>query len=158
MSEENNASTEDGSQNTFVIQRIYTKDLSFETPNSPEIFTVEWEPQNQLDLNTSTRTIAENLYEVVLSITVTTKVSDKTAFLIEVQQAGIFHLEGFADDALRGMLGSYCPNILFPYAREVVSDVVTRGGFPQLILTPINFDALYQQHLQQQSQQKETVN
>jgi len=153
MSEENNAQTEDGGQGKFNIQKIYVKDISFEAPNTPEIFTVEWEPHNNLDLNTNTKTLADNIYEVVLSITVTTTVGDKTAYLVEVQQAGIFHLEDFSESDLHGMLGSFCPNLLFPYAREAVSDVVTRGGFPQMLLAPINFDALYQQHLEQQAKQ-----
>jgi preprotein translocase subunit SecB len=106
-----------------------------------------------LDLNTNAESIEENSYEVVLTITATVKNSDKTAYLIEVQQAGIFHIAGFEKKDLGSMLGSFCPNILFPYAREVVSDVVTRGGFPQMLLAPINFDALYEQHLQQQKQQ-----
>lgn len=158
MSEEQNAQSEDGAQGKFNIQKIYVKDLSFEAPNTPEIFTEEWDVQNNLDLNTSTKALADNIFEVVLSITVTAKLGDKTAFLIEVQQAGIFHLEGFSDNDKHGMLGSYCPNLLFPYAREAVSDVVTRGGFPPLILAPINFDVLYHQHMQQQSQQDQTVN
>lgn len=156
--EQQNETPQDGEAGKFIIQRIYMKDLSFETPNSPEIFTVQWEPENNLDLNTSTKKLADDTYEVVLSITVTTKVDDKTAFLIEVQQAGIFHIEGFSDNDLHGMLGSFCPNMLFPYAREAISNIVTRGGFPQLLLSPINFDALYQQHLEQQAQQKEALN
>ena len=144
----------------FNIQKIYTKDISFESPNSPKIFTDKWEPKNNLDLNTNATPIGENHYEVVLSLTVTTKVGDNTAYLCEVQQAGIFYIEGFAEPDLRAMLGSFCPNILFPYAREAVSDIVTRGGFPQMLLAPINFDALYEQHMQQQAStaSSETVN
>lgn len=145
-------------EGTFAIQKIYAKDISFETPNAPQVFTEEWEPQVNLELSTNSNTIAEHNYEVVLSLTVTVNNKDKTAYLVEIQQAGIFHLEGFPDDILRNMLGSFCPNILFPYAREAVSDIVTRGGFPQMLLNPINFDALYQQHLQQQAQQADTSN
>lgn len=145
-------------QGKFGIQKIYVKDLSFEAPNSPQCFTDEWEPSVNLDLNTSAQGIAEHNYEVVLSITVTVNNKDKTAYLVEIQQAGIFLLEEFPDNLLRAMLGSFCPNILFPYAREAVSDVVTRGGFPQMLLSPINFDALYEQHLQQEAQQADTSN
>jgi preprotein translocase subunit SecB len=146
-------------QGQFNIQKIYTKDISFESPNSPKTFTEKWEPQNNLDLNTNASPIGENTYEVVLSLTVTAKLGENTAYLCEIHQAGIFSIEGFSDEDLHGMLGSFCPNILFPYAREAVSDIVTRGGFPQLLLAPINFDALYQQHMQQaQASETETVN
>mgnify|MGYP000293274152 CR=1 FL=1 len=140
-------------QGQFGIQKIYVKDISFEAPNSPQSFTEEWNPKSNLELNTNAQGIAEHTFEVVLSITLTVKNNDKTAYLVEVQQAGIFTIQGFGDSELRGMLGSFCPNILFPYAREAISDIVTRGGFPQMLLTPINFDALYQQHLQQQAAQ-----
>lgn len=143
-------------QGKIAIQKIYVKDLSFEAPNAPQCFTEEWDPQVNLDLNTSTQVVAEHNYEVVLSLTLTVSNKDKTAYLIEVQQAGIFHLEDFPDSIMGPMLGSFCPNLLFPYAREAVSDAVTRGGFPQMLLNPINFDALYEQHLQQQAQQADT--
>ena len=134
----------------FALQRIYVKDVSFETPASPGIFTEEWKPESNLNLNSSVNRLSDDTYEVVLTITVTTKVGDKTAFLVEVQQAGIFHIKGFPDHEMGHMLGAYCPNILFPYAREVVSDLVNKGSFPQLLLTPVNFDALYAQHMQEQ--------
>ena len=160
MSEsQENTEAKEGQQGQFNIQKIYTKDISFEAPNSPKVFTEKWEPQNNLDLNTNASPIAENTYEVVLSLTVTAKLGDNTAYLCEIHQAGIFSIEGFADSDLHAMLGSFCPNILFPYAREAVSDIVTRGGFPQLLLAPINFDALYEQHMQQaQTTKKESVN
>jgi preprotein translocase subunit SecB len=135
----------------FEIQRIYTKDISFESPNTPHTFLEEWKPEVTLNLETKSNRIQDNMHEVVLAITATVTTSKKTAFLIEVQQAGIFIVKGFAHDQLHQMLGSFCPNILFPYAREVVSDIVVRGGFPQLILAPVNFDALYSQHLEQQT-------
>lgn len=149
MSEENENNS--GANNLFNIQKVYTKDISFETPNSPQIFMEEWEPKNNLDINTNAHKIADNIYECILSVTVTTNIKDKTAYLIEVQQAGIFQIDGFSDNDLHAMLGSFCPNILFPYAREAISDIVTRGGFPQLLLAPINFDALYEQHMQEQA-------
>lgn len=140
-------------QRQFGIQRIYTKDLSFETPNSPAIFKEQWSPQTGLNLNTEVKQLEEGLYEVALSVTVTTKLGDKTAFLVEVKQAGIFNLSGFSQDETGKMLGAYCPNLLFPYAREVVSDLVTKGSFPQLLLSPVNFEALYAQHQQKLAQQ-----
>ncbi len=139
----------------FAIQRIYTKDISFETPNSPAIFTEKWEPQVNVDLNTTGSHIGENVFEVTLALTVTAKLGEKTAYLAEVQQSGVFTLEGFSEQDLGGMLHSFCPNILFPYAREVISDLVSKGSFPQLLLAPINFDALYAQHLQQQQKAQE---
>lgn len=148
MSDNNKPASANGPQ--FAIQRVYTKDISFETPNSPAIFTEKWEPQVNVDLNTTGSRIGQSVYEVTLSLTVTAKLGEKTAYLAEVQQSGVFTLEGFSEQDLGGMLHSFCPNILFPYAREVISDLVSKGSFPQLLLAPINFDALYAQHLQQQ--------
>jgi preprotein translocase subunit SecB len=135
----------------FEIQRIYVKDISFESPNTPQTFVEEWKPEVALNLETKSNRIQDNMHEVVLSITATVSTGKKTAFLIEVHQAGVFIISGFPSDQLHQMLGSFCPNILFPYAREVVSDMVVRGGFPQLILAPVNFDALYEQHMTQQN-------
>lgn len=136
----------------FAIQKIYVKDVSFESPNAPLSFTEEWQPQSNLELNTNGQAIDDNIMEVVLSLTVTVTNNDKTAYLVEVQQCGLFHIAGFTDEEKAHMLGSFCPNILFPYARETVSDLVTRGGYPPLLLAPVNFDALYAQHLQQLQQ------
>jgi len=145
---ENQAPNQDTRE--FALQRIYIKDVSFETPNSPTIFTEEWKPESNLNLNSGVNKLADDTYEVILTVTVTTKVGDKTAFLVEVQQAGIFHIKGFPESEMGPMMNAYCPNVLFPYAREVVSDLVSKGSFPQLLLTPVNFDALYAQHLQEQ--------
>lgn len=134
----------------FDLQRIYTKDLSFETPNSPEIFTLDWKPESNLSLNSEVNNLGGDVYEVTLSVTITTKIEDKVAYLVEVQQAGIFAIKNFPNNEMGPMLGAYCPNILFPYARGVVSDLVTKGGFPQLLLTPVNFDHLFAQHMHQQ--------
>ena len=134
-------------QPQFSIQKIYVKDLSFETPNSPSAFTQEWKPDVNVELDTKGQLVAEDVHEVVLGVTVTVKLGDNVAFLAEIHQAGIFAIKGFNDNEKAAMLGSYCPNLLFPFAREVVSDLVTKGGFPQLLLAPVNFDALYQQHL-----------
>lgn len=131
----------------FVIQRLYVKDSSFEAPNTPEIFRSEWRPEVSLDLTTNSSPLDATTHEVVLGLTVTVKIADKTAFLVEIKHAGIFGIKGITGDALKHTLGSYCPNIIFPYAREAIADLVVRGGFPQLNLAPINFDALYQQSL-----------
>ncbi len=132
------------------IQRVYTKDISFETPDSPEVFTGEWKPNMDLNLGTETRKLSDNTFEVVLKLTVTIKNKDKTAYLAEVHQAGIFTIKGLEDNQLAPVFGITCPNILFPYAREVVSDLVNKGSFPQLVLAPINFEALFAQQMQQQ--------
>jgi preprotein translocase subunit SecB len=134
----------------FEIQRIYVKDLSYEAPNTPHTFAEDWKPEVQLNLETKSSRIQENIHEVILSVTATVGSNKKSAFLVEVHQAGIFLVSGFASEQLHQMLGSFCPNILFPYAREAISDLVVRGGFPQLILAPVNFDALYAQHLESQ--------
>lgn len=134
----------------FEIQRIFVKDVSFESPNTPHTFVEEWKPEVTLNLETKSTRIQDNTHEVVLSITATVNTGDKTAFLIEVNQAGVFMISGFPENQLHQMLGSFCPNVLFPYAREAVSDLVVRGGFPQLILAPVNFDALYAQHMEKQ--------
>ena len=137
----------------FAIQRIYTKDISFETPNSPEIFKKEWKPEVQLDLDTRSTKIDEDLYEVVLSVTVTAKVGEETAFLCEVQQAGIFTIGEMPEPNKAHMMGSFCPNTLFPYARETISNLVNRGTFPALNLAPVNFDAIFAAYLQKRAQQ-----
>jgi len=147
MTKETQASSSEQPQQEFGIQRIYTKDISFETPNTPEIFQTEWAPQIDLNLNTDSKKIIDHVYEVVLQITITAKLKDKTAFLIEIKQAGIFILKGFTDEQQGPMLGSFCPNILFPYARELISETISRGNFPPLYLAPVNFDAIYQEKL-----------
>ena len=138
-------------QRAFSLQRVYVKDLSFETPSSPGIFTQEWKPETQMNLSTQTTQVGESSFEVVLTVTLTTKVGESTAYLVEVQQAGIFGARDFPEQEMGPLLGSYCPNILFPFAREAVSDLVTRGSFPQLLLTPVNFDALFEQHMRELS-------
>ena len=131
-------------QQQFSVQRIYTKDLSFESPATPAVFRKQWQPKVNVDLNTKSSAIdAEGNFEVVLAITITAKMEEETAFLVEVQQAGIFHIKGFDGDDLRRILGTAAPNVLFPYARSMVSQLVSQGGFPQLLLPPVNFDALY---------------
>jgi preprotein translocase subunit SecB len=155
MSEQNNPA-----EKQFSIQKIYTKDISFESPNTPKIFTEKWEPTVELNLGTNVAPLENSMYEVALTITATVKIGESTAYLVEVNQAGIFLLAGFTEAEMGPMLGSFCPNILFPYAREAISDLVVKGGFPQMLLAPINFDALYSQHIQQQQQApgSETIN
>ena len=156
MSEEDTNTTP---EQVFVIQKVYTKDISFETPNTPEIFREDdWRPNINLQLQSRSKSLDDNVHEIVLMVTVTAKVDDDTtAYLAEVQQAGIFRVSGFEDEEMRYMLGSYCSNILFPFAREVLSDLVTRGGFPQLLLSPVNFDALFSQQQEQESASDETL-
>lgn len=145
-------------QQQFAIQKIYTKDVSYESPNTPDIFKGnDWQPDINVQIQSRSSSLADNVFEIVLMITVTAKVADdRTAYLAEVQQAGIFTISGFDDENMTYMLGSYCPNILFPYARECISDLVTRGGFPQMVLQPVNFDALLAQQLGKEQQQAET--
>jgi len=133
----------------LAVHRIYTKDLSYEAPNAPEIFRQEWQPKHELDLNTKTDRLDDETFEVTLSVTATTRIADKTALIVEVQLAGLFGVRGFPKEELPHLLGAYCPNLLFPYVREIVSDLVTKGSFPQLLLQPVNFDALFAQHQQQ---------
>ena len=151
MSEEHNqAAAEQEAAPQFSIQRIYVKDVSFETPNSPEIFTKEWKPEVKLDIDNKSKKLEEGVYETVLSLTVTATVEGQTAFLCEVQQAGIFIIGNMPEPQIAHTLGAFCPNTLFPYARETVSNLVNRGTFPALNLAPVNFDALFAQYLQQE--------
>ena len=138
----------------FAIQRIYVKDTSFESPRAPMVFTQKWEPKVQMDLNTKASKVQDNVHEVVVGVTITVSNQDETAYLIEVQQAGIFAIQGFEDDALRQVLGTVCPNVLFPYAREALDSLAIKGGFPPLQLAPINFDMIYAQQLQKQQEQQ----
>lgn len=143
-------------QQQFAMQRIYTKDLSFESPSTPDVFKKQWQPKVNVDLNTKSDKVDEQgNFEVVLSVTITAKVDEETAFLVEVQQAGIFLISGFEGEDLRRILGTAAPNILFPYARETIDGLCVKGGFPPVMLAPVNFDALYQQALAQAAQQAE---
>ena len=155
MAEENQTQ-----EKQFSIQKIYTKDISFESPAAPNVFTEKWEPAVDFNLGTNATPLQDSMYEVALTVTVTVKTGDTTAYLVEATQAGIFSLAGFSDEEMGPMVGSFCPNILFPYVREVISDLVAKGGFPQLLLAPVNFDALYQQHVQkaQQAPSSESLN
>ncbi|WP_028388147.1 protein-export chaperone SecB [Legionella fairfieldensis] len=147
-------SNQQNSEAQFMIQRIYVKDSSFETPNTPAIFQQQWEPELSLDLNTQHVQLEKGVYEVVLSVTATVKNQNTVAFLAEVKQAGIFSIQGAPAEQLEHLLGSFCPSILFPYAREIITSQVVHGSFPQLVLAPINFDALY---IQQQEEKKKAA-
>lgn len=136
----------------FGLQKIYLKDASLETPSSPEVFQTEWKPEANVELNSKHRSLGNDTFEVIVTVTVTAKLQDKTAYLCEVQQAGVFTLAGFAAETREGLLGSYCPGMLFPYAREAVSALTGRGGFPPMVLAPVNFDALYAQQRARQAQ------
>ena len=145
-----NPTEQPGNETQFMIQRIYVKDLSYETPNTPGVFQQKWEPELNLDLNTASNKLEEGVYEVVLTVTATVANQKTTAFLVEVKQAGIFTIQGAtAPGQLEHLLGSFCPSILFPYAREAITTQVINGSFPQLVLAPINFDALYMQQLEE---------
>jgi preprotein translocase subunit SecB len=140
-------------QPIFSIEKIYLKDLSLEIPNAPKIFLERENPQIDVQLHTQGEAMEEGLYETVLTVTITAKLQEKTMFLVEAAQAGIFQIRHVAQEEIDPILGIACPNILFPYVREVVSDAVTRAGFPPVLLNPMNFEALYQQ--QQQAQQEQ---
>lgn len=132
------------------VAKLYVKDFSFESPVAPGVFQAEkWAPQTNLNLRSGHSVMDGDVYEVILTITVDAKAEDKTVFLVELQQAGLFELTGYDDSERHAILGSYCPSILFPYAREAISSTVQRGGFPEFVLQPINFDALYMQSQQQ---------
>lgn len=140
-------------ETTFNIQRIYTKDISFETPNVPEIFTKPWVPELNIELNTSSHKITEDNFEVSIRLTLTAKSNGEVAYICEVTQSGIFAIAGLNDAQRQHCLGAYCPNILFPYAREVVANLVGKASFQPIHLDPINFDALYADHIRKQSGQ-----
>ncbi|MCP5078598.1 MAG: protein-export chaperone SecB [Psychromonas sp.] len=146
---------EKAAQIEFNIQRIFVKDISFECPNSPTIFKKEWAPEVSMDIDTKSQKLEEGVFEVVLTLTTTAKVGEDVAFLCEVQQAGIFSVGQLEGPQMAHCLNAFCPNILFPYAREAVSSLVTRGTFPQLNLAPVNFDALFQNAMMQKQAEAE---
>lgn len=141
-------------QPVFSIEKIYVRDLSLEVPNAPQVFMSNEAPQLDVQLSQGVQSVDGALFEVTLKITVTAKAGDKTVFLVEVAQAGIFQIRNVPQAELDPILGMVCPNVLFPYARETVSDTVNRAGFPPVLLAPINFEALYQQRMAEQQTQK----
>lgn len=142
----------------LVLQKIYLKDLSFESPKAPAVFNTAGQPQTQLNIRSGAREIGPQTQEVTLTLTVEAKNAEQTLFLVEITQAGIFLIEGYTDQERAALVGAYCPGTLYPYVREAISDVVSKGGFPQLLLQPINFDALYMQALQQREQGQAGLN
>lgn len=146
---------EKAAEKRLSIGKIYMKDFSFESPQAPDVFRQsEWQPKTELNLRSSHTELDANQHEVVLAVTVEAKADDKTVFLIELHQAGMFEISGYEGEELGAIIGSFCPNILFPYARETVASLVQKGGFPEFVLQPINFDALYLQSKQQQAAQQ----
>ena len=146
------AAEQSGQDRQFVLRNVYVKDLSFEAPNTPELFREEWRPESSLHLDIKVNQLVEDTHEIVLTVTVTAKIGDKTAYLIEVQQAGIVSVAGFEQQELGPLFYIYCPSILFPYARQAVTDLVAKGGFPHLILQHVNFDSIYAQKLAEKAQ------
>ncbi len=142
---------EENNQPVFGIEKLYVKDLSVEVPNAPEIFLEREQPQVEIQLNTGGRGVGEGVFEVVLTVTVTAKLGEKTVFLVEVGQAGIFRIMNVPEEQIEPLIAVACPNILFPYAREAVSDAVTRAGFQPIVLQPVNFEGMYMQRLQEQA-------
>jgi preprotein translocase subunit SecB len=161
MADENQTSAEGSTEQQaapqFAIQRVYTKDISFETPNSPAIFQKDWKPELKLDLDTRSTKLSDNTYEVILALTVTATVDGQTAFLAEVQQAGIFTIGNLPEAQLAHTIGAFCPTTLFPYARESVANLVNRGSFPQINLAPVNFEALFASFIQQKAKEAEAA-
>ena len=150
MAEENKDETE----KHITINKVYLKDFSFESPQTPGIFAEgEWRPQTNLNLRSSHGEAPNDLHEVILTVTVEAKDGDSTLFLVEIQQAGLFDISGYEDEEFKAIVGSFCPNVLFPYARESIATVIQKGGFPEFVLQPINFDALYRQSLEQAAAQ-----
>ena len=148
------AEQEQATAKQLAISKIYIKDFSFESPQAPDVFKRgDWKPETNLNLRSAHNEVGGNAHEVVLTITVEAKQEDKTLFLVEIQQAGIFEIAGYEKEEFRAIVGSFCPNILFPYARETIAGIIQKGGFPEFVLQPINFDALYLQAKQQAEQQ-----
>ncbi|MEE3239551.1 MAG: protein-export chaperone SecB [Pseudomonadota bacterium] len=156
--EENNAATEQPSGPQFAIQRTFIKDLSFETPMGVKVFTQAFQPKVKMDVNTRGNSIAEGVHEIVLTLTITAKVEEDTAYIVELQQAGIFAINGFPKEQMAHVLGAVCPNFLFPYAREAVDSIVVKGGFPPLSIAPIDFDAIFRQSQASADQSGQSLN
>ena len=152
MAEQNNGAA-GADQAQFTIQKIYVKDVSFEVPGAPQVFNEPGQPQLELSLNQKVAKVADGLFEVSLAVTLTCKIGEKTIYLAEVDQAGLFGLAGFDDRTLDMMLGTYCPNVLFPYVRQTLGELVSNGGFPPFYLQPINFEALYAEGLRRRAEQ-----
>ena len=129
----------------LLLQKIYIKDFSFESPRAPAVFSSNVSPQTQLNIKSTAKELTPDTQEVILTLTLEARDQEKTLFMVEIEQAGVFRMQGYSDEERRVLIGSYCPGTLYPFAREAISDIVTRGGFPQLLLQPIDFDGLYAQ-------------
>ncbi len=149
------AEEKEQAEKRLSIGKIYLKDFSFESPQAPGVFRQsDWKPQTDLNLRSSHTALEDNHHEIILTVTVEAKADEKTFFLLEMQQAGLFEISGYDDEEFGAIVGSFCPNVLFPFARETVASLVQKGGFPEFVLQPINFDALYMQSKQQQAAQQ----
>ena len=149
------AEEKEQAEKRLSIGKIYLKDFSFESPQAPGVFRQsDWKPQTDLNLRSSHTALEDNHHEIILTVTVEAKADEKTFFLLELQQAGLFEISGYEDEEFGAIVGSFCPNVLFPFARETVASLVQKGGFPEFVLQPINFDALYMQSKQQQAAQQ----
>ncbi len=151
------AAEQEAPQAVFNIEKLYVKDASLEIPNAPQVFTIRENPQINIELQHKSSSIEDGIFDVTVTVTVTAKLQDTTAFLIEVAQAGIFQIRNVPLEGLEGLLGITCPNILFPYLREAISDISVRAGFAPVLLNPINFEALFMQQKQQQAAQTDTT-
>ncbi|HEY5645342.1 MAG TPA: protein-export chaperone SecB [Pseudomonadales bacterium] len=149
MSENSGEAPATGGSGQVRLERMYLKDASFESPNAPAVFQQAWQPEFELSINTRSEQKSSGLYEVVITTTVSASQQGKTAFIVEVQQAGLFRMEGLPDAAVHRALGSFCPNILFPYVRETVDSLAVRGGFPPVQLVPVNFEMAYEEAMRQ---------
>ena len=155
MSEEiTNGNATEATGPVFTVEKIYAKDVSFEVPGAPAIYNEQTQPQLQMNLQQAVQRLNENAYEVILGINLTCAIGDKTIYVAEVKQAGVFGLAGFDAATLDGMLGVHCPTVLYPYARQLISDLIQAGGFPPFVLQPINFEALYAEGLRQRAAQQ----
>lgn len=148
------AGTDAQQQPQFSIQKIYVKDVSFEAPNLPDMFNTEYKPEVKMEMNSKSRNVADDMFEVVLSITLSAEVAGKTAFLVEVQQAGLFMIKNFNEQQTHQLLGAAAPESLYPYARETIASLIGRSGFPAIQLTPVNFMGLYMEKMAQLQQQQ----
>jgi preprotein translocase subunit SecB len=154
MAKKDKEKKQDTEKPQFSIQRVYLKDLSFETPLGPEAFKKKWQPKVSQDLNTKTHQVEEGIYEVALRVTINMTDAEDTIYIVEAEQAGLFNIQGFSEEQLPQILNTTCPGILFPYLRETLDNIVTKGSFPALLLPPINFDALFASALKQAEEAK----
>ncbi len=155
MTDNNTPAPQQASEPRFSIEKLYIKDASLESPNVPAIFTTKWEPEINLQIASASKKVDESIYETVLTITITAKLGEKTAYLVEIQQAGVFTIHGFEGTELAPLLNSYCPSTLYPFAREAACNLIEKGGFPPLYLAPINFDAAWAQRQQERANAQE---